>query len=452
MEEDINWVGVGAAELLFTSIAADLIMNKRQAPGRLSGRDSSTLRSTEAYAHEKSSDIAKAKAARKDALVRGNKRAHGPRSGWKNAIRVQKGSEAADMMDDLGKAYIRTAPSSVDVSRMNANQLKTMLGIVDTDPTGIRNLGTPFGTFHKGTGWVQDNVAEFQKRGPGYRPLPATTSGAKGVGRLGRRWFFNVYENSPGFKLLRKAGINVSTQEERVLRAAAKEGLGPQKAVEKLRSDTTGRAGKYAYASTPGMGGDLVRHNESELFKKSAKDIHTTRKNRGTGNTPKVKTKDLIPDITTGKPNTVPLADDGWFKTLKTSGADFMGKTFKKGLATLPVVAGIDDASVAIQDLKEGDFVGFGLHAGDAAIDTFIGPLSLLVTVPVNAATGAESRGVVSALAALIGIEESVATNSLAEQIFAGEFQFGGGSVPKEAPSELKQVTATYGGSGGMIV
>jgi len=356
-------------------------------------------------------------------------------------------------MDSLGKAYIRTAPSTVDIPKMNANQLKTMLGIVDTDPTGIRNLGTPFGTFQSGTGWVQDNIAEFQKRGPGVRPLPNTTSAAKGVGRVGKRWFFNVYENSPGFRLLRKMGINASTQEERILRDAAKRNLTPKKAVEELRSKSTGRAGKYAYPSRPGMGGDLVRHNEYKIRGKSAKDITVTRKNRGTGNVPKVKPQDVAPDISKpGGPKTVPLEDDGWFRRLKSAGAESVGKVFKKGLATLPIVAGIDDASVAIQDLKEGDFVGFGLHAGDAIIDTFIGPFSLLATVPVNAATGAESRGVVSALAAIVGVEESTATKSAAEQLMSGDFQFGGGEITDNQRDKAKPVVNVSGIGGGMMV
>lgn len=425
-------------------------MDMKQAGGK-------DLKSWQAFSANMDADLAEARAARSRSYAAGQVQKHGPNKNWRRAIRAEKGSEAAKYLDDIGEAYIETAvPSDKPIKKMSTLELKTKLGIVDTDPKGIRNLGTPLGLFERApgarpSGYVFQYGNEFGKRTPSSGLFRHTRETVKGLGRMTGRAFTNVFENSPGFRLLERMGISPPTQELRSLRAAAEEGLTGQKAVQKLQSDTTGRAGKYAYATDPGKGGDLVRQNMDKTFKTGSQEILTTHATRGTGNTPKVTIEDVRPDVI--KDSKVPTYEKGnpTLSKAKQSSADILGKSTKRTLQALPVIGGLDDASVVVQDVLEGDVTGAILHTGDAIVDTFIGPFSLIATIPTNSATGADSRGLFSAGAAWLGIEESTASTSAIEKLVSGDWTFGGGEVLDE-PSNVKQTVATYGGSGGMMI
>lgn len=338
------------------------------------------------------------KALSKDGVLEA--RMHGPKNTLKTSgsarriVRAAKGSDAADLLQKFGKDYIGTSPSGMIVpKRLNANQLKTKLGIVDFDPKGTKSLGD--------MQWIKGYGNELAQQMPN-RTFPKASKAAKGVMAVGKRAFTNVYENSPGFNVLRKLGYG-STQEERILREADRLGLTGRKAADYLTDQSTGRLGRYAYGTKPGMGGDLVQTGSGRA--------PTTHARRGTGNAVKTAADDVLKDVMAEADTTT--------KVGKFSGAtEFLGKGMKGVTKTLPIVAGIDDASVVVQDIAEGDLTGALLHTGDAIIDTFIGPFSLLATVPTASSTGAKPRGVVSSAAAWLGIEESKDTDSLIDKIF----------------------------------
>ena len=330
----------------------------------------------------------------KSARLHGPKNKLGTSGSAKRIVRAAKGSDAADLLKKFGKDHILTPPPGMTVPRrLNANQLKNKLGIVDYDPKGLRALGD--------MQWIKGYGDTLAQQTPN-RTFPKASKAAKGVMAVGKRAFTNVYENSPGFNVLRKLGFG-STQEERILREADRLGLKGAKAAEYLADQSTGRLGRYAYGTKPGMGGDLIQYGTGQA--------PTTHGARGTGNIIKTAADDVLKDVMAEADTTT--------KVGKFSGTSkVLGKGLKSVTKTLPIVAGIDDASVVVQDIAEGDVTGALLHTGDAIIDTFIGPFSLLATVPTASATGAKPRGVVSSAAAWLGIEESKDTDSLIDKIF----------------------------------
>lgn len=92
-----------------------------------------------------------------------------------------------------------------------------------------------------------------------------------------------------------------------------------------------------------------------------------------------------------------------------------IGKKFMKGAFTaLPIVAGLDDASVVLEDISEGDVAGAAMHSADAVIDFFFAPISVPIALGIQyGVTGKENRGLVSGLLSIADIGESKRSEGL---------------------------------------
>lgn len=320
-------------------------------------------------------------------------------------IRVAKGSEAQKLLDSRGHGYWLTGDITKSADEMTTLDFKTKMGILDIDPDGGYRAGRP----------------DIKMRSTYVDAMYGKTP--HGVaGRAARRLSTAYFETTPWGRILRKAGISFSGEQElAALKQADAKGLKGQKAIDFVSETTAARFGTHYYPDNIKTGGELVT-GKTGTAPQSTKTPKTDVTKVPSADAPKVPTTDVAPGSKISK----------YFG----KGTKFIGKS-------LPVVAGLDDASVVLQDIKEGDVTGAVLHSGDAAIDFFLGPVSLLVTVPTNYWKDDDSpevRGFFSTIAHWVGIEEEVKTSSAIEHGVNYLMDENEGSAEKKSDAELSDM------------
>lgn len=301
---------------------------------------------------------------------------------------VEPGSEAAKVMEAKGLSYVTRDVPAVEVAKQSKLQLKTSMGLMDHDPSGgIRRLRPDlrFNGFLTALTKEPTLLIDYEDK----------TKSFKGIRNVVRNTLEDSLERGPWMPILRRLGF--ADPETRLLRKIKTEfpGLTPLQYRDKLTNMSDGRFGTFTYTTKPGQGGDIIRGNTDKFLTSDAR--------RGKGDLNRVKGTDLDIDFEKGKIKDVPVNSGVTGLSENKKLGKFLGLTGK----TLPVVAGVHDAFIVADDIKQGDWLGALMHGGDFAIDTITGPLSLLATIPVAAMTGEEPQGFVSALGALVGITES---------------------------------------------
>jgi len=331
-------------------------------------------------------------------------------------IRVEAGSDADTWMKkNKGKSGYWSVG---DVSRnyeldppKSSFDFKAKMGILDADPTGIHYRAN---LVHRGTSF-RDEIRMAPKGKTGVRALTSK------VTALPERFMREIWDKSAAVRIGQKLGITEGA-ELRLLRQADELGLVGDEAIDYVTNQSRGRHGSYyhpAFEEPPDSqkrfrsqtnyqlrpGGEL-RGAEKGVFRTPtgvAADDALNEPAMRHADDVEVRVRD--PDA----PRVKMVVDD----------APIVGKTPAKAGKTagnvLPVVAGLDDFSVVGQDLLEEDYAFALVHTGDAIVDSVFGPYSLLITVPTDLHTGANTRGVFSAGLAWLGIEEKVDTQSAIE-------------------------------------